>query len=74
LTALQWGSDGKPQLRVRGRGGESMLRPVEVGRTQVDAIEIRAGIDERDEVWVRDAGTGSTAGALNSLLEANTDE
>lgn len=73
LAALQWSDDGKPQLRARRGSGEAASRPVEVARTTVDAVEIRAGLDEHDEVWVpgeRDR-SDKPSGALKRLLRSD---
>lgn len=72
LAALRWGEDGKPLLRVRTGGAKVALRPVETARTTADAVELRSGLAEGEEVWVPDSGERArhAGGVLQRLLDA----
>lgn len=71
LAALRWGDDGKPLLRVRSGGAEAALRPAETARTTADAVELRGGLAEGDEVWVPGSGERAphAGGVLRRLFD-----
>lgn len=70
LQAVAWDAQGKPTVVARqGASGPGRTQTIEVGRTDVDGVEVSAGVAEGDEVWIASRPkAGPAPGLLHRML------